>query len=138
MAIPENVRLLHGPYKAPALSRGDRAVCLVRETAVVITSWTDARIPWPRCRAFASTCGGTGLLVDEELARAIRQESAAAVSYWWGVSPAVLAQWRRALAVTRTNNPGSHRLVKINARLGAAKQRAKACSDKEGRRRKLK
>jgi hypothetical protein len=37
------------------------------------------------------------LLVDEELARAIRSESAAVLRYWWGVSVGVVWRWRRAL-----------------------------------------
>ena len=34
---PDHVRLLHGPYKAPALKRGDRAVCLYRDAEVIVT-----------------------------------------------------------------------------------------------------
>jgi hypothetical protein len=67
---PERVKLRFGPYKPPALKRGDRAVCLVRGCEVVVTNWTAARIPWPRCRSVRRV-GGWGLLVDEELARAI-------------------------------------------------------------------
>ena|SRR6516165_1896048 len=48
--IPDNVKLLFGPYHPPALRRGDRATCLVRDYDVVVTSWTDSRISWPRCR----------------------------------------------------------------------------------------
>lgn len=80
----ERVKLLHGLYHPPALRRGDRAACLVLDGEVVITSWTDARISWPRCRAVGSR-GGSGLLVDEELARAVRNESAVAIKFWWGV-----------------------------------------------------
>ena len=64
-------QLLHGPYTPPTLRRGDRATCLYRDGDVVITGWSDGRIPWPRCR-WPETCGGSGLLVDEELARGIR------------------------------------------------------------------
>jgi hypothetical protein len=42
--------LLFGPYHAPPLRRGDRATCLYRDADVVVTSWTGAPIPWPRCR----------------------------------------------------------------------------------------
>jgi hypothetical protein len=77
----DRVKLLFGPYRAPPLKRGDRATCLFRDATVVITSWTDARIPWPRCRALDSPGGGSGLLVDEELARAVRHEAAAAVMH---------------------------------------------------------
>ena len=47
----DRVKLLFGPYPAPPLKRGDRAHCLFRDCDVVINSWTDARIPRPRCRA---------------------------------------------------------------------------------------
>src|ERR1700722_8149266 len=89
-AAPDKCRLLHGPYNAPALHRGDRATCHLRGD-VRITSWADARISWPRCQVLKGR-GGCGLLLDDELARAVRTESAAAVSYWWGVSEGVV--WR--------------------------------------------
>jgi hypothetical protein len=40
----ERVKLLFGPYQAPPLNRGDRAVCLFRDCEVVITGRTDARM----------------------------------------------------------------------------------------------
>src|SRR5438046_1858186 len=46
----DRIKLLHGPYTAPALKRGDKATCLFRDAEVVLTSWSDGRIPWPRCR----------------------------------------------------------------------------------------
>ena len=52
------------------------------------------------------------MLVDEELARAVRHESATAISYWWGVGMGAVTAWRKALgAASRMNNPGTHRLV---------------------------
>jgi hypothetical protein len=58
------------------------------------------------------SCGaGHGLLIEDELARAIQHESAAAVVYWWGVSRSAVRHWRKALGVTRTSNEGTHRLV---------------------------
>jgi hypothetical protein len=77
----ERVELLFGPYTPPPLKRGDRSSCLFRHCQVVGTGWTDARIPWPRCRSLDSAGGGSGLLVDEELARAVRRESAVAIMY---------------------------------------------------------
>ena len=84
MTRDARVHLLHGPHRAPPLKRGDRAACLFRDGDVVVTGWTDARIPWPRCRLPGGHGGGSGLLVDGELARAVRSESALAVRYWCG------------------------------------------------------
>jgi hypothetical protein len=51
MKDADRVKLLFGPYRAPPRKRGDRAFCLFRDCTVVVTSWTDVRIPWPRCPA---------------------------------------------------------------------------------------
>ena len=71
---PNKHALLYAPYHPPALHRGDRTECLYRDAQVVITSWTDAPIPWPRCRAIGAR-RGSGLLIDQELLRAIRTET---------------------------------------------------------------
>jgi hypothetical protein len=126
--MPDKCRLLHGPYRPAALHVGDRADCLMRGT-VVITSWTDARISWPRCKRQGKS--HPSLLLDDELARAIRTESLAAVCYWWGASRAVVQQWRRLLDVTRTNNPGTHRLQRASAHAGAEAMKAKEWTDAE-------
>ena len=109
-----------GPYKAPKLRKGDRAFCLARDCDVTVTGWTDAPIPWPRCRVFGTHGGGSGILVDEELARAVRHESAAAVRRWWGASRTAVNWWRKALGVTRTNNEGTHNLIVATAKEGAS------------------
>src|SRR5262245_66336696 len=110
MTDRERVTLLFGPYTPPKLKRGDRAGCLVRDCTVVITSISAGRIPWPRCRALDSR-GGSGLLVEEELARAVRSESAAALKFWWGVSTKAVWHWRKALGVGRMDSPGSCRPI---------------------------
>src|SRR5262249_30568989 len=102
--------LLSGPYHPPALRKGDITFCLFRDTDVVITSWTDARISWPRCRALDCPGCGSGLLVDEALARAVRNESALAIMHWWGVTHGSVTRWRRALGVKRLDTPGTVRL----------------------------
>ena len=59
------------------------------------------------------------MLVDEELARAVRCELALAIGYWWGVTEGVVWRWRKALGVTRTNNEGSRLLCHAAAVAGA-------------------
>jgi hypothetical protein len=78
--IPTKCKLIFAPYRPPRLYVGDRTDCLMRGT-VVITSWTAARISWPRSQAGGAK-GGSGILLDYELARAVRTEAAAAVCYW--------------------------------------------------------
>jgi hypothetical protein len=51
---------------------------------VIVTRWSDAPISWPRGDAPSEKRGGgPGLIVDDELARAVRTESAEAVAYFW-------------------------------------------------------
>jgi hypothetical protein len=121
--------LLHGPYRPPRLHIGARTDCQLRGT-VVITSWTDARISWPRCLPLQSK-GHPSLLLDYELARAVRTESAAAVRYWWGVSHGVVERWRKVLEVTRTNNPRTHQLMLEACRAGAEGIKTKEWTDQE-------
>ncbi len=119
---PDHFRLLHGPYQAPALEKGDVAHCLFRGAPAVVTNWTSARIPWPRCRLLEGKGGGSGLLVDEELARAVRRESGVALMYWFGVGHGSVTNWRKALGVP-PNNEGSSRLrTQLNRELGAAQR----------------
>jgi hypothetical protein len=108
----EHVRLLHGPYKPPPLWRGDRATCLFRDGEVVVTGWSAGRIPWPRCRLPGGRGGGSGLLVDEELARAVR--------HWWGVGEGTVWRWRRALWVDRLNEGSARLRRRLNREIGAA------------------
>ena len=92
----------------------------------MITRLSDGRIRWPRCRPLRASCGGgAGLLLAGDLARAVRQESATAVMFWFGVSRATVARWRAALGVTATNNVGTRRLVRHAAALGGEALHAK-------------
>jgi len=102
-------QLHHGPYTPPALRRGDPATCLYRDGDVVITGLSDGRISWPQCRRLGARGGGLGLLVDEELARAVPLESSVALQYWFGVDASTDWLWRQALGVERYNE-GSARL----------------------------
>jgi hypothetical protein len=112
MTKPQSIPVLRGTYTAPALRRGDRTDCLVRDCMMVVTTWSDAPISWPRGRPALSS-GGASLIVDEELARAVRHESAAAIHYWWRVNTFTICRWRKVLGVTRRNNEGSQILIRI-------------------------
>jgi hypothetical protein len=123
---PDKVRLLFGPYTPPALRQGDRAICLYRDCDVVITSWSEGRISWPRCRTLDSRGHGSGILVDAELARAVRSGSAAAVMYWWGASVSTVWLWRKALGVEGwTATEGTRRLLRGVWEKAAASVRGK-------------
>jgi len=135
--MTDRARLRLGPDGAPPLKRGDRTICLYGDGTVLITSWSDARIPRPRCRALDSTGGGPGLLVDEELARAVRHEAVAAVNFWWEASETAVQNWRRALGVGRTDNEATTHLVLAAAEKGAeaVKVRGWTEEDRQQRRR---
>jgi hypothetical protein len=133
MTDADRLKLLFGPYKPPALRRGDRAFCLYRDAAVVVSGWSAAPIPWPVCYLAGTRAAGRGLLVDEELARAVRHESAAAVCHWWGASPSAVQHWRKALGVGRTDAEGSRRLIRraVQASLDARHADARLWSAEE-------
>jgi len=59
------------------------------------------------------------LVLYRGLARAVRRESAAAVAHWWGVGPATVNKWRRALNVPRWNE-GDLRLKVANGKVNLA------------------
>ncbi len=107
----DKIKLLFGPYYPPPLRKGDRAFCLYRDCLVIVGTGTDAPMPWPQCRPLHKRACPPGILVDEELARAVQHESVLAVAHWWGIDRSTVAKWRRVLGVTRKNNEGTHRLV---------------------------
>jgi hypothetical protein len=119
MSRSDATRLLFGPYRPPRLRRGDRAFCLYRDCEVRITSWSDGRIPWPKCLPIG-TRGQPTLLVTDVLLRAIRRESSLAVQYWVGVGPAQVWSWRRAFGVGMWEPEGSARLHRILSAKGVA------------------
>src|SRR5438309_2124885 len=78
----DRIKLLFGPYRPPAVRRGERMFCFYRDRDVIVTGWSHGRIPWPRGRAVDAKGGKPSLLVDEELARAVRSESVIALRHW--------------------------------------------------------
>ena len=96
-----------------------------------VTSWTDAPIPWPRVQV-PKQRGGCGLLVNAELQRAIRTESAAALMHWFGVKDTTAWRWRKWLKVDGwTATTGTRRLVRETAKRGGAASKAKEWTDAE-------
>jgi hypothetical protein len=81
MKKTDRVRLLGAPYHPPAVQVGERVTCLYRDCDVVVTTWKDARISWSMGVQVGGK-GAPGIIVDAELARAVRTESAAALRYW--------------------------------------------------------
>jgi hypothetical protein len=72
--------------------------------------------------------GGSGLLVDDELARAIRCESSLAIQYHWGVSEATVWRWRQAFGVGMWEPEGSKQLHRELSEAGAQRTRGKKLS----------
>jgi hypothetical protein len=99
----DRFRLL-GKYRTPRVSVGRVVRCEIRGE-VEVASFTDAPIPWPRCR----TSRRHAIILYGDLARAVRRESAQAVGYWWGVDIQTVWRWRKVLGVGATT-PGTSRL----------------------------
>src|SRR5262245_40530724 len=125
----DKTKLLFGPYRPPALKVGDRALCGYRDAEVVVYDWSSAPAPWPLCYQVGSRGAGKGILVDDELARAIRHESAVAVQYWWGVCQKTVCKWRAALGIFRTDAEGSRRLILQSAVNGLNARRRGAAGE---------
>ena len=116
--VPDRVKLLSGPYLVRPYQPGARVRCLFRRCQVAVTSWTEAPLSWPTGLPVSGR-GHPSLIVTEELRRAIRTESAAALMHWWGVSAGVVWRWRKAFAVGRAGTEGSERLIQAAAERGA-------------------
>jgi hypothetical protein len=98
----------------------------------VVTSWSDSRILWPRCRALHQRGGGgSGLLMTEELASAVRCESALALQHWFGFGEHAVWNWRKALGVGMWEPEGSRRLHQRLSEKGAAALHFHGLSDEE-------
>jgi hypothetical protein len=75
------------------------------------------------------------ILLDEELARAVRREAAAAIQHWWCVGVTLVWRWRRCLGVGRMDSEGSRRLILAAVEAGADVTRGVPLSEGECERR---
>lgn len=118
--------LLFGPYTAPLCKPGDE-LDDAHYGRVLVAGFTEAPLSWPRPRRKGPPAPVlTGGLLD-----AIRQESAYAVAYWWGVSIAQVQNWRRWLEVD-PHTPGTVRLLAQNAKAMPAEVREAAAARRRG------
>jgi hypothetical protein len=93
------------------------------DCTVVITGLRDGPISWPLCRPIDNRMGRPTLRLADDLARAVRNDSAAAIMYRWRVGSGLVWRWRKALEVTPTNNRGTRQLIRAASECGAAKLR---------------
>jgi hypothetical protein len=71
-------------------------------------------------------------LVNAELARAVKTESAEALMHWFGVSAKVVWKWRKAFGVGGSaTTPGSMNATRAASLKGAAAIKAKKWTDEE-------
>ena len=96
-----------GTYRTPRVQIGRVLTCEARDCDVIVTGYSDARIPWPFGRR--PRLAAKALVVYGDLARAVRTESNQAVCHWFGITPQTVSKWRKALSVGLTND-GTHRL----------------------------
>jgi hypothetical protein len=103
---------------------------------------TDAPVQWP----YRKGVGRPSCIVCGDLIRAVQTESEIAVAHHWGVSPATVKNWRRALDVPRTTE-GTRMLAvaytpekltdevhaQARAAMGRAEVRAKIRESKVGK-----
>jgi hypothetical protein len=106
MTDRDRFRLL-GTYQTPRVRIGRILSCESRDCDVIVTRYSNARIPWPIGRRRGTSA--RSLVVFGGLADAIRRESNQAVCFWFGVTPQTVSKWRKLLGIGLAN-PGTHRL----------------------------
>jgi len=119
--------LLAGPYRRPAVRRGQIVVCEYRGMVVTVGGLTAAPVPWP----LIDRGGPPALIVCGDLVRAIQTESATAIVHHWGVSPQTVWRWKRALGVGRMTEGGKRlyrQLLPAKIHSPAAKEASRSAS----------
>ena len=123
----ERVRLVDGPYAPPLIAIGGWLQCELRGE-LQVGGYTNALIPWPVAVGHAKQ-----LIVCGDLVRALKTESRLAVSFHFGISLALVSEYRSRLGIERLT-AGSTRLFWRNIDLArTADARAKLSRHHEGR-----
>ncbi len=102
MRDTDRYKLHHGSYVPPRCRVGGE----YRGREVVSGGISDAPIQWP----YRKSVGRPSYIVCGDLIRAVQTEAEIAVAHHWGVSPATVENWRRALDVPRMTE-GTRRLA---------------------------
>lgn len=123
----EKFRLVDGPYVPPLVAIGGWLKCELRGE-LQVGGYTNALIPWPVAVGHASQ-----RIVCGDLVRALKTESRLAVSFHFGISRALVSEYRQRLGIERYT-AGSMRLFWRNIELARASEaRAKLSQHHEGR-----
>ena len=109
----ERFFLVGAPYHPPSTFIGDEIEDVARGEYCKVGGWTDAPISWPR----RMKTGSPSLICTDELARAIRTESALALRHWFGIGPVVVWKLRKLLGVERADPSGTRRLYELYGRI---------------------
>lgn len=123
----DKFRLVDGPYAPPLLAIGGWLKCELRGE-LQVGGYTDALIPWPTATGHAKQ-----RIVCGDLVRALKTESRLAVSFHFGMSAALVSEYRHRLGIERYT-AGSMRLFWRNINLARTDEaRAKLSRHHEGR-----
>ena len=125
MRDEERYRLVAGPYEPPLVKRG----FLVDEVRgkVPFATFSNALIPWPKFKR-RGRGGSGGFVLCGDLLRALANESSPTICHYWGVSPATVVNWRRALEM-KGLTPGAQRLVSLGVELARLPESRKKISE---------
>jgi len=121
----ERYRLLYGPYEPPLVKRGF-LVDAVRGK-VPFGTFSNGLIPWPKAKRQGKG-GSGGFVLCGDLLRALAEESAPAISYYWGVSRSTVTNWRYALEL-KGLTAGAQRLVSLGVELARLPESRKKIAD---------
>jgi len=123
----EKVRFVVGPYAPPLVPTGGWLKCELRGN-LQVEGYTNALIPWPVAVGHQKQ-----LIVCGDLVKALRTESRLAVAFHFGISGALVSEYRSRLGIERYT-AGSQRLFWRNVNLARTDEaRAKLSRHHEGR-----